>query len=69
MDSATLGEIVDDRGTLRVRSYPMNGSLVFAGGTAGLHYGRILGVEAPRSKPGLSSKRRHSDFSIDVSKA
>jgi hypothetical protein len=63
-----FGETVDDRGTLRVRSYPMNGSLVFAGArplstTVGFSVSRRLD-----SKPGLSSNGDNSDFSIDVSK-
>jgi hypothetical protein len=63
-----FGELVDDRGQLRVRSYPMNGSVVFAGarpvsGTVGFSLSKRLDA-----KPGLSSNGDNSDFSIDVSK-
>jgi hypothetical protein len=63
-----FGELVDDRGQLRVRSYPMNGSIVFAGerpisSTVGFSLSRRLDA-----KPGLSSNGDNSDFSIDVSK-
>ena len=63
-----FGELVDDRGQLRVRSYPMSGSIVFAGArpissTVGFSLSRRLDA-----KPGLSSNGDNSDFSIDVSK-
>ena len=63
-----LGENIDDRGRLRVRSYPVSGSIVFAGarplsGTVGYSFSQRLD-----SKPGLSSNGDNSDFSIDVSK-
>ncbi len=63
-----FGEPVDDRGTLRVRTYPMSGSVVFAGArpvssTVGFSLSKRLDA-----KPGLSSNGDNSDFSIDVSK-
>ncbi len=63
-----FGEVVDDRGQLRVRSYPMSGSVVFAGerpvsSTVGFSLSRRLDA-----KPGLSSNGDNSDFSIDLSK-
>jgi hypothetical protein len=63
-----FGEITDDRGTLRVRSYPMSGSIVFAGArplssTVGFSVSKRLDA-----KPGLSSNGDNSDFSIDVAK-
>ena len=63
-----FGELVDDRGRLRVRSYPMSGSVVFAGArpissTVGFSLSKRLD-----DKPGLSSNGDNSDFSIDVSK-
>ncbi|HMI42541.1 MAG TPA: cell surface protein SprA, partial [Gemmatimonadaceae bacterium] len=63
-----FGELVDDRGTLRVRTYPMSGSVVFAGArpvssTVGFSLSKRLDA-----KPGLSSNGDNSDFSIDVSK-
>jgi hypothetical protein len=63
-----LGELIDDRGQLRVRTYPMNGSIVFAGArpvatTVGYSFSKRLDA-----KPGLSSNGDNSDFSIDVSK-
>jgi len=63
-----FGELVDDRGQLRVRSYPMNGSVVFAGArpvssTVGFSLSKRLDT-----KPGLSSNGDNTDFSIDVSK-
>jgi len=63
-----FGELVDDRGTLRVRTYPVSGSVVFAGArpvssTVGFSLSKRLD-----SKPGLSSNGDNSDFSVDVSK-
>jgi len=63
-----FGEIVDDPGNVARRSYPMNGSLVFAA------HGRLTTSDSrcrsgPRLQPGLSSNGDNSDFSIDVSKA
>jgi hypothetical protein len=63
-----FGELVDDRGRLRVRSYPMSGSVVFAGArpvasTIGFSLSKRLDA-----KPGLSSNGDNSDFNIDVSK-
>ncbi len=63
-----LGELIDDHGVLRVRTYPMSGSIVFAGArpfasTVGYSFSKRLD-----SKPGLSSNGDNSDFSIDVSK-
>jgi hypothetical protein len=63
-----FGELVDDRGRLRVRSYPMSGSVVFAGArpvasTLGFSLSKRLDA-----KPGLSSNGDNSDFNIDVSK-
>ena len=63
-----FGELVDDRGTLRVRTYPLSASVVFAGArpvssTVGFSLSKRLDA-----KPGLSSNGDNSDFSIDVSK-
>ncbi|HEX9309391.1 MAG TPA: hypothetical protein VF887_01150, partial [Gemmatimonadaceae bacterium] len=63
-----LGELIDDRGQLRVRSYPLSGSVIFAGtrplaGTVGYSYSKRLDA-----KPGLSSNGDNADFSVDVSK-
>ena len=57
-----------DRGVLRVRSYPISGTIVFAGerpvsSTLGYSFSRRLDA-----KPGLKSNGDDSDFSIDVSK-
>ncbi|MFL5555484.1 MAG: cell surface protein SprA [Gemmatimonadaceae bacterium] len=62
------GELIDDRGEIRVRTYPMSGSIVFAGerplaGTVGYSLSKRLD-----EKPGLSSNGNNSDFSVDVSK-
>jgi cell surface protein SprA len=63
-----FGDVPDDRGQLRVRSYPMSGSIVFAGerpvsSTVGFSLSKRLDA-----KPGLSSNGDNSDFSLDVSK-
>jgi len=63
-----FGELVDDRGSLRIRSYPVSGSVVFAGSrplssTVGFSLSKRLDA-----KPGLESNGDNSDFSIDVSK-
>jgi hypothetical protein len=63
-----FGEATNDRGQLRIRSYPMSGSIVFAGArpvssTVGFSLSKRLD-----SKPGLSSNGNNSDFSIDVAK-
>jgi Motility related/secretion protein len=63
-----FGEVTDDRGQLRVRSYPMSGSIVFAGArpvssTVGFSLSKRLDA-----KPGLSSNGDNSDFSLDVAK-
>jgi hypothetical protein len=63
-----FGEIVDDRGSLRIRSYPVSGSVVFAGSrplssTVGFSLSKRLDA-----KPGLESNGDNSDFSVDVSK-
>jgi hypothetical protein len=63
-----LGEVIDDRGQLRVRSFPLSGSIVFAGSrplasTVGYSFSKRLDA-----KPGLSSNGDNADFSIDVSK-
>ncbi|MFL5479220.1 MAG: cell surface protein SprA [Gemmatimonadaceae bacterium] len=62
------GEDFDDRGNIRVRTYPLSGSVVFAGArplaaTMGYSLSKQLDV-----KPGLSSNGDNSDFSVDVSK-
>ena len=61
-------ESIDDRGRMRIRSFPVSGSIVFAGqrplaSTVGFSLSQRLDV-----KPGLSSNGDNSDFSIDVSK-
>ncbi len=63
-----LGEVIDDSGKLRVRSFPLSGSIVFAGArplasTVGYSFSKRLDA-----KPGLSSNGDNADFSIDVSK-
>jgi hypothetical protein len=63
-----FNELVDDRGTMRVRTYPVSGSIVFAGArplssTVGFSLSKRLD-----DKPGLTSNGDNSDFSIDVSK-
>ena len=63
-----FGDIPDDRGEMRVRSYPMSGSVVFAGerpvsSTVGFSLSKRLDA-----KPGLSSNGDNSDFSIDLAK-
>ncbi|HEX2693741.1 MAG TPA: cell surface protein SprA [Gemmatimonadaceae bacterium] len=63
-----FGEISDDTGELRVRSYPVSGSLVFAGArpvstTVGFSLSKRLDA-----KPGLSRNGDNSDFSIDLAK-
>ena len=61
-------EPVDDRGQIRVRTYPLNGTLVFAGErplstNIGYSFSKQLDV-----KPGLNSDGDNSDFSVDVAK-
>ncbi|HMJ17334.1 MAG TPA: cell surface protein SprA, partial [Gemmatimonadaceae bacterium] len=63
-----LGELIDDRDTLRVRTFPLSGSIVFAGArplasTVGYSLSKRLDA-----KPGLASNGDNADFSIDVSK-
>jgi motility/secretion related protein SprA len=63
-----FGEDVDDRGRLRVRSYPVSGSIVFAGARP---FASTVGYSLSKrldTKPGLSSNGDNSDFSLDVSK-
>ncbi len=62
------GQDFDDRGKIRVRTFPLSGSLIFAGArplaaTVGYSFSKQLDV-----KPGLSSNGDNSDFSVDVSK-
>ncbi|PYO46773.1 MAG: cell surface protein SprA [Gemmatimonadetes bacterium] len=62
------GDTLDDRGKIRVRTYPLSGSLVFAGArplaaTVGYSFSKQLDA-----KPGLTSNGDNSDFSVDVSK-
>jgi hypothetical protein len=62
------GQDFDDRGKIRVRTFPLSGSLIFAGArplaaTVGYSISKQLDV-----KPGLSSNGDNSDFSVDVSK-
>jgi len=63
-----FGEDVDDRGVMRVRSFPMSGTIVFAGdrpvsSTVGYSFSKRLDA-----KPGLSSNGDNSDFNVDLSK-
>ncbi len=63
-----LGELFDDSGRMRVRSFPMSGSVVFAGArpfssTVGFSLSRRLDA-----KPGLRSNGNNSDFSVDLAK-
>jgi hypothetical protein len=62
------GQDFDDRGDIRVRTYPLSGSLVFAGArplAATVGYSLSKQLDA---RPGLSSNGDNSDFSVDVSK-
>ncbi len=63
-----FGEELDDRGVMRVRSYPLSGSVVFAGqrpfsATVGYSLSKRLD-----DRPGLTSNGDNSDFSVDLSK-
>jgi hypothetical protein len=63
-----FGELLNDRGEMRVRSYPLNGSVVFAGQrplSATLGYSLSKRLD---DRPGLTSNGDNADFSIDVSK-
>ncbi|HST08112.1 MAG TPA: hypothetical protein VLJ83_08060, partial [Gemmatimonadaceae bacterium] len=63
-----LGEVLNDRGMLRVRSFPLSGTIVFAGErpvSSTLGYSLSKRLDA---KPGLNSNGDNSDFDIDVSK-
>jgi len=63
-----FGEVLNDRGEMRVRSYPLNGSVVFAGQrplSATLGYSLSKRLD---DRPGLTSNGDNADFSIDVSK-
>ncbi|HYS70034.1 MAG TPA: hypothetical protein VEM14_07305, partial [Gemmatimonadaceae bacterium] len=60
--------VIDDRGEIRVRTYPLSGSIVFAGArplaaTVGYSFSKQLDA-----RPGLTSNGNNSDFSVDVSK-
>ena len=60
--------VIDDRGEIRVRTYPLSGSVVFAGArplaaTVGYSFSKQLDA-----RPGLTSNGNNSDFSVDVSK-
>ena len=63
-----FGEEFDDSGRLRVRSFPMSASVVFAGArplssTVGFSLTKRLD-----SRPGLRSNGNNTDFSVDLSK-
>jgi len=63
-----LGELLDDRGEMRVRSFPLSGSIVFTGSrplssTVGFSRSKRLD-----DRPGLTSNGANTDFSIDVAK-
>jgi hypothetical protein len=63
-----FGELLNDRGVLRVRSFPLSGTIVFAGerpvsSTVGYSLSKRIDT-----KPGLSSNGDNSDFNIDLSK-
>ncbi len=63
-----FGEELDDSRRLRVRSFPMSASVVFAGArplssTVGFSFSKRLDT-----KPGLRSNGNNSDFSIDLAK-
>jgi hypothetical protein len=63
-----FGDLSDDRGRLRVRSFPLNASVVFAGArpfSSTVGFSRSKRLDA---KPGLSSNGDNSDFSFDLSK-
>jgi hypothetical protein len=60
--------VIDDRGEIRVRSWPLSGSVVFAGtrplsATVGYSLSKQLD-----DKPGLTANANNADFSIDVAK-
>ncbi|MDQ6718503.1 MAG: cell surface protein SprA [Gemmatimonadota bacterium] len=62
------GEAITDLGRIRVRSYPLNASLVFAGGrpistSVGFNF-----AEHHDTRPGLASNGRTADFSADLGK-
>ncbi len=62
------GEESIDLGKIRVRSYPMNASLVFAGARP---FSTSVGMNVSEhhdSRPGLASNGRTTDFSADVAK-
>ncbi len=63
-----IGEEFDDSGRMRVRSFPMSASVVFAGArplssTVGFSLSRRLDA-----RPGLRSNGNNSDFSLDLAK-
>ncbi|HWL39971.1 MAG TPA: cell surface protein SprA [Gemmatimonadaceae bacterium] len=63
-----LGEEFDDAGRMRVRTFPMSGSIVFAGarplsGTIGFSLSKRLDA-----KPGLRSNGNNTDFSVEIAK-
>ena len=63
-----LGEILDDRGEMRVRSLPLSGSIVFAGSrpvSSSVGFSRSKRLD---DRPGLNSNGGNTDFSIDVAK-
>ena len=62
------GDAVTDLGKIKVRSFPLNASLVFAGGrpistSIGLNV-----AEHHDTRPGLASNGRTADFSADIGK-
>jgi hypothetical protein len=64
----TFDEEFDDRGRMRVRSFPVSGSVVFAGArpvssTVGFSLSKRLDT-----KPGLHSNGNNFDFSVDLAK-
>lgn len=63
-----FGEVPGDHGELHIRTYPVSGSIVFAGArpvssTVGFSLSQRLDA-----KPGLSSNGNNSDFSVDIAK-
>ncbi|MBA3645071.1 MAG: cell surface protein SprA [Gemmatimonadaceae bacterium] len=62
------GDQVTDLGKIRVRSYPLNASLVFTGGRPVSTSVGLNVAQHRDSRPGLASSGRTADFSADLGK-
>src|SRR5206468_8218159 len=62
------GDPITDLGKIRVRSYPLNASLVFAGGRPVSTSVGLNVAEHHDTRPGLASSGRTADFSADLGK-